>query len=400
MKIIDLDITLVKPYPNNPRKISDKAVDKVARSIKEFGWKQPIVVDKDYVIIVGHTRLLAAKKLELSVVPIMIADDLDDAKIKAYRLADNRTNEESEWDFDFLKTEFADLTEIDFDLSLTGFDDIEITNLLDDEDDTSEEEDDIPEVIESPVSCLGDIWILGKNRLMCGDSTSIYSVDKLMNGEKADMVFTDPPYGINENCDRVIASRNRKAKANSFSQIEGDENSDVAKSFCNLWIGFNIEKYVIWGANYFCHSLPESPQWLIWDKRESDNERNANSDCEMAWVKTGKKSARIFRHKWKGMIKASEQGQARVHPTQKPIALAEWCFNEYEAGDLIFDGFLGSGSTLIACERTNRKCYGMEIAPNYCDVIIKRWQNLTKLDAIHEESGKPFNDLLNNKNDG
>lgn len=140
MKIIDLDITLIKPYENNPRKINDIAVDKVASSIKEFGWKQPIVVDKDYVIIVGHTRLLAAKKLKLSVVPVTIADDLSEAKIKAYRLADNRTNQESEWDFDFLKTEFNDLTEIDFDLSLTGFDDIEINNLLDDEDDTSEEE--------------------------------------------------------------------------------------------------------------------------------------------------------------------------------------------------------------------------------------------------------------------
>lgn len=418
MKIIDLDITLIKPYENNPRKISEKAVDKVATSIKEFGWKQPIVVNKDYVIIVGHTRLFAARKLKLSVVPVTIADDLDDAKIKAYRLADNRTNQESEWNFDFLKTEFSDLTEIDFDLSLTGFDDIEINNLLEDDDEISEEEDDIPEVIENPISCLGDIWILGNHHLMCADSTMIDNVEKLMNGEKADMVFTDPPYNIDYDFSNngMVQSGQRTAK---FGKIKNDSMSDdnydafISDVFNNLFL--NMKE----GSSFYISSRRESTltfnnilknmdmhiqSWLIWAK-EHFNISRLDYHPKHEIITYGWKKGAF--HNWFGdrsqtdviSISRETRGNA-IHLTQKPTALIEYFLkHSSRKNENILDLFGGSGSTLIACEKTNRKCYMMELDPKYCDVIIKRWQNLTQCNVVHPESGKPFNDLLNNKND-
>ena len=231
---------------------------------------------------------------------------------------------------------------------------------------------------------------------MCGDSTMFDQVEKLMNGEKADMVFTDPPYGIEEETDRDFASRTRACKGNKFDKIIGDTSIQSAIDCYNLCESLNIPVMVFWGANYYCHSLPQSANWLVWDKRVDDKQRDMNSDCELAYVKSKAKSVRIFRHLWKGMIKDSENGQGRVHPTQKPIALAEWCFNEYSPkSKYIIDLFGGSGSTLIACEKTNRKCYMMEISPNYCDVIIKRWQKFTGKSAILESTKQTFNEVAN-----
>jgi len=232
---------------------------------------------------------------------------------------------------------------------------------------------------------MGNLILKSRHRVMCGDSTMIDDVEKLMNGEKADMVFTDPPYGINEETDRAFASPTRKAKGNTFDKIIGDNSTNTAIDCYNLCEGLKIPIMVFWGANYYCHSLPESANWLVWDKREDDKERDMNSDCELAWVKSKANSVRIFRHKWKGMIKASEHGQGRVHPTQKPIALAEWCFNEYRKdAKSVLDLFGGSGSTLIACEKTGRKCFMLELSEQYVDVIMARWEKFTGKKAILE----------------
>jgi hypothetical protein len=200
MKIEIVDINTIKPYENNPRKLKDSAIEKVAKSIKEFGFRQPIVVDKEKIIVVGHTRYRASKKLGLTNVPITIADNLTPEQINAYRIADNRTNEEAEWDIELLKTELKDLQLKDFDLDLTAFDEDELNNFLFEEKEGLTDEDAVPETPEEPITKLGDIWKLGNHRLMCGDSTLINNFDKLCL-EQADMIFTDPPYGMSYNAE-------------------------------------------------------------------------------------------------------------------------------------------------------------------------------------------------------
>lgn len=229
---------------------------------------------------------------------------------------------------------------------------------------------------------MGKLILKSQHRLMCGDATNISDVDTLLEGQKIDMVFTDPPYGINEETDRDFSSRTRKCKGNTFSKIIGDDSIDTALGAYSILD--TLSKIICyWGGNYYAHKLPATAAWVVWDKRIEENQRDMNSDCELAYVKhPSKKSVRIFRHLWKGMIKGSEHGQGRVHPTQKPVQLAKWCIDELDKdAKNILDVFGGSGSTLIACEQTKRTCYMMELDPKYCDVIIKRWENLTKKKA-------------------
>ena len=201
MKVELAPIDTIKPYPNNPRKLSETAIEKVAQSIQEFGFRQPIVIDKDRIIVVGHTRYRASKKLGYKKVPITIAENLTKEQINAYRIADNRTNEEAKWDEELLKMELKELDYKDFDLKMTGFDDKQINDLLFEEKQGLTDDDAVPDTPEEPISKLGDIWQLGSHKLLCGDATKEEDVNKLMDGNKADMVFTDPPYGINLNTD-------------------------------------------------------------------------------------------------------------------------------------------------------------------------------------------------------
>ena len=228
---------------------------------------------------------------------------------------------------------------------------------------------------------------------MCGDSTSIDAVETLMDGQKADMVFTDPPYGINEKGDR----RNRNGKNSLRQGVQYAEFTDDSTQYAidayNLCEGLGIPRQVWWGANYYCHSLPQSNNWFIWDKRVKEIQHDLNSDCEMAWVKSEYSSVRIFRHLWKGLMKDSERGQARVHPTQKPVALAVWAFDYFKNVGSVLDLFGGSGSTMIACESTNRACYMMELGEQYCDVIVKRWQDFTGKTATLESTGQAFTEI-------
>lgn len=381
------------PYTQNSRTHSDDQINQIAASIKEFGFTNVVLIDEDNGIIAGHGRIEAAKKLSMGEVPCIVLSGLTKAQKKAYIIADNQLALNAGWDLDTLKLELETLKELDFDIDLLGFDGDFIDDLLFEETDGLTDEDEVPEAPENPISVLGDIWRLGNHRLMCGDSTSIDAVEKLMDGQKADMVFTDPLYGINEKGDR--RGRNGKNSLRAGVQYDDfkDDTTQYAVDAYNLCEGLGIKRQVWWGANYYCHSLPQSNNWFVWDKRVEDKQKDFNSDCEMAWVKSEFSSVRIFRHLWKGLIKGSENGIARVHPTQKPIALAVWAFDYFKKVLSVLDLFGGSGSTLIACEKTSRNCYMMELDEKYVDVIINRWQNFTGREAIHIESGKTYNEM-------
>jgi 16S rRNA G966 N2-methylase RsmD len=383
MKVEHWPTSQPKPYARNPRK-NDGAVAKVKASIEEFGFQQPIVVDKDGVIIVGHTRHQAAVALGLPKVPVVVATNLNPSQAKAYRLADNRTNEEATWADDLLALELDELKLSEFDLALTGFTDEELsaycalagatqTGLTDD--------DACPELPVDPKSVLGDVWLLGNHRLMCGDSTNILDVDELLAGTKADIVYTDPPYGIS------VQMNNPGTICKET--ILGDETTDVATAAYNLCAAFDVPM-IFWGANHYVSDagLPNASCWLCWDKQESNNHID-QADCEFAWTNI-KGPARVFHHLWAGFRRDSEKGETRVHPTQKPIALNFEILDFFKAGNVVLDLFGGSGSTLIACEKTGRSCRMMELDPKYCDVIVKRWQDFTGKQAIHEDDGILF----------
>jgi len=391
MQVEQIGVGDLIPYINNSRTHSDEQVMQVASSIKEFGFTNPILIDGDGGIIAGHGRLMAAKKLGLDEVPCIRLGHLTEAQRKAYVIADNQLALNSGWDLDVLKVEMERLEELDFNIDLLGFDDDFLSSLLVEE--PSEgltDEDAVPEAPETPVSVIGDVWVLGNHRLMCGDSTSVDAVDKLINGAVIDLVHTDPPYGIEEKGDR--SKRGGLAKGSNLKDFD-DSSTDAAKESFALCAAMGIQRQVWWGGNYYAHALPETANWLVWDKRVEENQKDFNSDCELAWVKSKWSSVRIFRHLWKGMIKASEHGSKRVHPTQKPVALVEWVFEYYKDISTVLDLFGGSGSTLIGAEKQNKNCYMMEFEPHYCDVIIKRWQEFTGKQAIHEATGEAYKEL-------
>ena len=387
MKIQQIQIDKVIPYHNNPRK--DQAVDKVASSINEYGFQQPIVVDKNMIVIVGHTRLLASKKLGLTEVPIVIAD-LTETQARAYRIADNRINEDSNWDMELLNLEIAGLSEENFNLDLLGFDSSELDNLLENDEEYLTDEDDVPEPPKEPIAKLGDIYQLEEHRLMCGDSTILENINKLMDNQKADVVFTDPPYGMKLNADWSSA----KTKLNFASEkgimggkkhnnVIGDHDDFTEDLINTVLNNFNYCKEIfLWGADYYSELLHDKNDgsWVVWDKRlEESSDKMYGSTFELCWSKF-KHKRKIARVKWAGIFGSEQEfDKKRHHPTQKPIKLVEWFINEMGLQDkkLFVDLYGGSGSTILACEKTNRKCYMMELDPIYIDVIIQRWENFT-----------------------
>ena len=383
-------------HPRNNNNHPDEQIKYFARVLKaKEMWRYPIVVSKrSGFIISGHGRKQVAIEMGLTQVPVDYQDFASEADEYEQLTFDNEIARWAKLDRESVLDTLKDIPEVD--VEMLGIEDFEIpqVEVLDGKD-----EDDIPDVKGEPVTKRGDVWLMHDHILMCGDSTIISDVDKLMHGEKADLVYTDQPYGINEKCDRDFASRTRLAKGNSFHQIKNDDSIEAAIDSFNLCQTLNIPRQIWWGANYYAHHIPQTNNWIVWDKREEDKETDANSDCELAYVKSKWSSIRIFRHKWKGMIKASEHGQKRVHPTQKPIALAEWCFSYYKSEfKNVLDLFLGSGSTLIACEKTNRKCYGMELDEHYCDVIIERWQKYTGKEAVLESNNLTYNSIKEQSN--
>lgn len=403
LEITYLPLDGLIPYANNSRTHSEAQVAQIAASIREFGFTNPVLIDEDGGIIAGHGRVMAARKLALDLVPTIMLAGLTETQRKAYVIADNKLALNAGWDDELLALELQELGEIGFDLELTGFTQEEIDALTPEQiPEGLTDEDVVPEAPIDPVTKLGDVWLLGKHRVMCGDSTSIDAVDTLLNGATVDMVLTDPPYGIsivsgggkvggggafggkkNEKKDKsnVVQSSN-------FAPVAGDDSIDVAVEAIQVIATLNAKVQIIWGGNYYSAHLPNSSCWIVWDKQNTGN----FADAELAWTNQTT-AVRIFAHMWNGMVKASEHGQKRVHPTQKPIALSEWCIKQYGAEcETVLDLFGGSGSSLMACETQKKAGYIMELAAPYCDVMVKRWQAMTGKQATLESDGRFFND--------
>ncbi|HOM98556.1 MAG TPA: DNA methyltransferase [Acetomicrobium sp.] len=372
------------PYANNPRR-NDAAVDKVVESIREFGFKNPIIVDGNNEIIAGHTRLKAAEKLGMEEVPTIKAEDLTPEQVRAFRIADNKTHEFAEWDMDLLREELDGVN------LFTGFDEDELREILDNVKFSEVEEDDFdPTPPEEPKTKLGDIYQLGRHRLMCGDATKKEDVDRLMDGKKADMVFIDPPYGVKYT--GGLQFKDGEVEKNNRQMIKNDESDDiytevipVIASICNgpcyTWFADTkaSKLYTAVEAVGDIHSM------IIWVKNGGYGALNANykqkhESC-LYWKPRGKKLNFVGATTETTVWEICKDGINKLHPTQKPVELAAKAIKNHSAG-LIVDLFGGSGSTLIACEQLNRTCYMMEIDPKYIDVIINRWEQFTGQKAV------------------
>lgn len=373
-QIIQIETSRMKLNPKNPRR-NDSAVDTVVKSIEKYGFKNPIIADSNLVVYCGNTRLKAARKLKLPTVPVIIADDLTPEQIREYALIDNKSGEIAEWDDDLLWQELDELDLSDFDLDWGTPVNKEEKEII---------EDTPPEVEgECEAICkLGDVWQLGKHRLMCGDSTDNITVEKLMNGEKADMVFTDPPYGYKY-------KSNKRRKSKKFEVLKNDDKildfipaiKNVCKGFifvCTTWKV--LDKWIPLFKKYY-----ELSNMIIWNKGGGgigDLEHTFSTNYEIILCSnngakiTGKRIGSIWNI-------PKDNANDYIHATQKPVKLSATAIeNTTSKGNIVLDVFGGSGSTLIACEQLNRRCFMMELDPKYCDVIIKRWENLTQQKAV------------------
>ncbi len=404
MDVIELPLGQIIPYARNPRQ-NEKAIATVAASIAEFGWRQPIVVDENMVILAGHTRLAAAQQLGLKSAPVHIAKGLSEAQAQAFRIMDNRSAENAEWMEDLLSLELSDLLDADYDLELTGFTDEELNSLLsglDDETDT-EGEDDIPEPPEDPVSRPGDLWILGNHRLLCGDATVATDVERVLDGAKANLCFCDPPYNVD------YAGGAGAEQAGKGRRIKNDALGDAFGQF--LYDACMLINTHTNGAVYICMSSSElhtlqaaftkaGGHWstfVIWAKNRFTLGR---SDYQRQYEPILYGWPEGVKRRWCG---ARDQGDVwninrptknDLHPTMKPVSLVERAIqNSSRKGDLVFDPFGGSGTTLIAAENTGRKATLLELDPKYVDVIVERWQQFTGQTAMLDGTDQTFAEL-------
>lgn len=384
IKIIEKDINELVPYENNAR-INDKAVDVVANSIEEFGFKQPIIIDKNNVIVAGHTRTLACKKLGITKVPCIVADDLTEEQIKAFRIADNSSAQVAEWDMEKLMKE---LDSIDYDMAQYGLAEQleEIQSSIDNNNNIEEDDYEEPENLEPKVN-RGEIYQLGEHRLMCGDSTKEEDVAKLMNGNKADMVFTDPPYNIEiQGGFKDIIGKQLKKTMEDIAFISDFEPKEFLsvlpnvfeKNKLNAYIFCNKElvlDYLLWAKeNKFASNI------LVWKKPAAfplaDNHR-----CDIEYLLLFRKNA-IWHNSLPNVnysrcleySRVNKEKENANHPTPKPVELISQEIQiSSNPNGIVVDFFGGSGSTLIACEQLNRKCFMMELDPHYISVIIERY---------------------------
>jgi DNA modification methylase len=429
MQVEDRDISTIRPYENNPR-LNDPAVDAVAASIREYGFRQPVVVDEEGVIIVGHTRYKAALKLGLKTVPVHVAVGLSPAQTRAYRIADNQTATLSRWDEDKLPFELAQLQQMDFDLNLTGFSSDELLRLL--EPPSSEgltDPDDVPAPPDEAVTRPGDLWLLGNHRLLCGDSSKPADVDRLLAGEPVHLVNTDPPYNVKvePRSANAIAAGLSSFPAATSPNDAGDagppkklraRDRPLANDFVSdeeftrllhAWFG-NIARVLLpgraaylWGGYSNCANYPAAmktaglyfSQAIIWDKQHPVLTRKdymgAHEWCFYSWREGAA-------HQFFGPANATDLWQVKKvnpqrmqHLTEKPVELAARAI-EYSSrpGENVLDLFGGSGSTLIAAEQQGRRAFLMELDPLYCDVVIQRWQSFTGRRATLAATGEPF----------
>lgn len=395
MEIVYKKVNDLIPYINNSRTHSEEQVNQIVASINEFGFTNPLLIDEKDNIIAGHGRLLASKKLKMEEVPCIVLSGLTEAQKKAYIIADNKMALNAGWNEELLKIELENLKELDFDLELTGFNVDELDDIFQFEEEQEIVEDDFDiEPPEEPKAKLGDIYQLGNHRLMCGDSIKIEDVKKLMDGNKADMVLSDPPYGMFLDTDfsdikgsmKSIGRKNHTS-GNKYEKVIGDNEDFKPDLIMTFFDNFNYCKEMfLFGGDYFAELLPNKNDgsWLVWDKRKESQANAIGSEFELIWSKN-KHKRRMLRHDWFGFLSSENQQDARnrVHPTQKPITLLVDIINQWgDNCNNIIDLYGGSGSTLIACEQLNRNCYMMELDPKYIDVIIKRWEEFTGKKAI------------------
>ena len=377
-----MKLSTLKANPTNPRIIKDEKFQKLVKSIEEFPEMleaRPIVVNPEMIVIGGNMRFKACKAAGLKEAPVYMAT-WGETKDREFIIKDNVSSGEN--DFDILANEWdaEELNEWGLDV-WTG---------EPEETEGFTDPDDVPEVPEEAKTKLGDVWLLGEHRVMCGDSTSKEAVEILMDGEKADMVFTDPPYGMfldAEGFDNMPTAKGTTHK--SYSNVIGDADDFTPELISTIFKNFEYCKEVfVWGADYFAELLPNknNGSWVVWDKRkEGGMDKMFGASFELCWSKN-KHKREIARILWAGYFGMSKDDtKVRVHPTQKPIELPIFFFDKWgKSKDIIADLYLGSGSTLIAAEKTNRKCYGMELDPKYCDVIVKRWEDFTGKKAVKE----------------
>jgi DNA modification methylase len=395
LKIVYKPTTDLIPYANNSRTHSDDQVLQIASSIKEFGFTNPVLVDDEGGIVAGHGRVMAAKKLNLKEVPTITLIGLTEAQKKAYIIADNKLALNAGWDDEMLRIEFDALKEMDFDLEMTGFNDEEINALTPVElTQGLTDEDAVPDVPEEPITKLGDIYQLGNHRLMCGDSTSIDAVEKLLESQKADLLFTDPPYGVS-----YEGGHNKKKRQGIIADtLQGEDLTDLfyeSLSTAITWLKDGAALYVWYASGKSIETyaslskLPLKLRAVIqWYKVKSGlgafmSQYIPNCEPCMYLHKEGCSPAWYGATNEKTVWELKKESKNNYHPTQKPVELPEKAItNSTKQGDSVLDLFGGSGSTLIACEKIGRLARIMELDPKYCDVIVKRWEDFTGQKAV------------------
>ncbi len=409
-----------KPYLKNARKWSADAVEKVASSIRAYGFRQPIVVDKHGVIIIGHLRLASAKSLRLKEVPVHVARDLTPAQVKGLRLMDNRSHQESDWDLALLAPELAELSAESFDLGLTGFDVHELDVLLRDPFD-EQKADEAPPLPEVAATQPGDLWLCGDHRVFCGDATSPEVVTQLLGDRKPRLMVTDPPYGISldsEWRDRAGINKHGPAEASYMKKrteghtettISGDTRADWSEAF---ELVPSLQVAYVWHASIYTREVLEGllrigflyPQQIIWNKGRAVLTRSlywfAHEPCwfvrkkNAPWYGKAGENSTIWDSPSPKFIMGGSDEEKYDHPTQKPVELMRRpILNHTKRGELVYEPFLGSGTTLAAAELTNRVCLGIELDPKYIDVVVQRWQSLTSREATLDGDGRTFEQI-------
>ena len=391
----------ITPYARNSRTHSDEQVAQIAASIREFGWTTPILIDEEGSVICGHGRLLAARKLGQAEVEVIVARGWSDAKKRAYVIADNKLALNAGWDMELLALELADLKEFDFDLGLTGFSDEELSKLLPDKTDGNTDQDEVPEVPADPITKPGDVWLMGKHRLLCGDSTSVDDMEKLTSGQLVDMWLTDPPYN-------VAYEGGTKDKLTIQNDNMGDEQFRAFLRDAYVTADTVMKPgavFYIWHADsegYNFRGAARDAGWqvrqcLIWKKSSQVMGRQdfhwKHEPCLYGW-KDGAAHLWANDRKQTTVLEFDKPSRNGEHPTMKPVAIFEYQLqNNTKGGDIVLDSFAGSGTTVIAAEMNGRVAHLMELDPRYCDVIIKRWQDFSGKAATLEGDGRTFDEI-------
>jgi len=400
------------PYARNARTHSDAQVAQIAASIREWGWTNPILVDETGNIIAGHGRVLAARQLNITDVPVMTATGWTDAQKRAYILADNQLALNAGWDTELLRVEVGELASEGFSLDLIGFDDDFLANLLNDTTEGLTDPDEIPETPEEPVSVIGDTWILGNHRIRCGDSTNPTDVDAVLGSVKPHLMVTDPPYGVEYDADwRNRAGVAKLAKART-GIVENDDRADWRE----VWALFPGNIAYVWHGGLHSGTVAESlticgfelRAQIIWNKTVMAMGRgDYHWKHEPCWyaVKGGgswkgdRKQTTVWEIASPLHIMGGSKEEKTAHPTQKPVeCMKRPIENNSSPGQAVYEPFSGSGTTIIAAEMTGRHCYAIELSPAYVDVAIKRWQDFTGQEAIHADTGELFNDRVEAQN--